>query len=64
MTITEAAEKLGKHPEYVRELCRLGRIRATRKGSQTYGNPYQISAAALRAYQPGKVGRPRKGARP
>ena len=49
-------------PSDLDKISEAARLLRTKPKPRWMKNPYQISAAALKAYQPGKVGRPRKGA--
>jgi excisionase family DNA binding protein len=46
LTVTQAAELSGYHPEHIRELLREGRIKKARK----YGPLWQVDRASLLAY--------------
>ena len=55
LTVTEAAEKLGIHPESVRRLIRQGRIKA-----EKHGNSYLISSSIvtdMERWYSGKTGK-------
>jgi excisionase family DNA binding protein len=46
LTVIEAAQISGYHPEHIRELLRDGKIKKTRK----YGPLWQVDRASLLAY--------------
>src|SRR4051794_21703362 len=52
MTVKEFAKAIGKTPDYVRELCRDGRLNFTRTSSGRGGKPeFRLSARELARYE-------------
>jgi len=52
MTVKDFAQAIGKTPDYVRELCRDGRLNFTRTTSGRGGKPeFRLSARELARYE-------------
>jgi excisionase family DNA binding protein len=57
-TVTEAAEVYGFSKDYVRNQIRCGRLTGKKIGSP-HGGYWVVAESSLRAFEPGRPGRPR-----